>query len=62
MTWLWAIFTFLNLWWIAAFIVIALQGQRTDKLRQSILYTSLLSAAITGFIALLFEQKIIAFV
>lgn len=61
MTWLWAIFTFLNLWWICAFLVIAAQGQRTDRLKRTALYTSIFSALVTGLIALLMHFGIIRF-
>ncbi len=62
MTPLWAIFTFLNFWWVAAFIVIAFQHQRTDRLKQTVLYTSLLSCLLTGIIALLMNEGIIRFI
>lgn len=61
MTWLWAVFVFLNFWWVAVFIVIAFRGQRTDQLKKTFIYTSLLSAAITAFIALLMDVGIISF-
>ena len=62
MTPLWAIFSFLNFWWVSVFIVIAFQGQRTDHLKQTIWYTSLLSGLITGVVALLMGAGIIRFV
>lgn len=62
MTWLWAVFTFLNVWWIAAFIVIAFQKQRTDRLKKTVIYSTLLSALLTGLIALLMDVGIIRFV
>jgi hypothetical protein len=61
MTWLWAVFTFLNLWWVSVYIVIAFQHQRTDRLKMTAIYTSLLSAALTALIALLMNQGIIRF-
>lgn len=61
MTWLWAIFTFLNLWWVSIYIVIAFQKQRTDQLKKTVLYASLLSAALTAVIALLMNAGIIRF-
>lgn len=61
MTPLWMIFTFLNLWWIAAFVVIAFQQQRTNRLKQTAMYSSLLSAVATGVIALLMDKGIISF-
>ncbi len=62
MSWLWMIFTFLNFWWICAFIVIAFQGQRTNQLKKTILYTSLMSAGVTGVVAVLMDYGIISFV
>lgn len=62
MSWLWVIFTFLNIWWLCAFIVIALQHQRTNQLKKTILYTSLMSTAVTAVIALLMDFGIIGFV
>lgn len=62
MTPLWAIFTFLNLWWVSVYIVIAFQGQRTDRLKHTVWYTSLLSAGLTASIALLMGAGIIRFV
>jgi len=62
MSWLWAIFTFLNTWWLCAFIVIAFQHQRTDNLKKSILYSSIMSALLTAVIALLMDVGIISFI
>ena len=62
MTPLWMIFTFLNLWWLCAFIVIAFQHQRTTNLKKTILYTSLMSAGVTALVALLMDAGIISFV
>lgn len=62
MTPLWMVFTFLNLWWIAAYIVIAFQHQRTDQLKKTFIYATLLSALVTGMIAWLMELGLIGFI
>jgi hypothetical protein len=62
MTWLWGIFTYVNIWWLCAFIVIAFQHQKTDRIKKTVLYSSLLAAACTGIIAALMEQGIIRFI
>jgi len=61
MSWLWIVFTFLNVWWLCAFLVIAFQGQRTDKLKKTILYSSITAALLTAAIALLMDYGIISF-
>lgn len=62
MSWLWVVFTFLNIWWLCAFIVIAIQHQRTDRLKKTILYTSILSAGVTAVIAALMDYGVISFI
>lgn len=72
----WAIFTFINLWWVSLFAVLSL-GNSNDRavgehdyaaapdapnLKKKFLLTSLISALLTGLIAALMNTGIIRFV
>lgn len=75
MTPLWAIFTFINIWWVALFAVLSIGNTNVrevgehdyaaapDKpnLRKKFLLTTIISASLTGLIALLMNMGIISF-
>ena len=75
MTPLWAVFTFINLWWVCLFAFLALgntynrapsaydYAAAPDKphLKRKFFYTTITSASITALIALLMHWDIINF-